>query len=197
MSGFKMGWTKQIEGFDCGLRRIIRLLREHKFAEKAAMLSHEPVAQLGEPDQRGPGEGPHQPTRVANDLQDEQPGPPGLDDAPVGRNDVNGPLAGFIQRRRHRRRGARLVGDGIKFLLGILAPDPGDCSPSEASVAIPDEPMLVRLNGLGGVWLFQDNVILASGSVHHLQGFKNLVGVVTAVSTISSLSRRSINGLPR
>ncbi len=144
------------KGGVCGLRRIIRLFREHKLAKKAPIVRHEPVAQLGEPDQRRPAEGAHQPAGVANDLQDEQRGPPALDDPSLRRNDVNGPFAGFIQRRRHRRRGARLVGDGIKFLLGILAPDPGDCSPSEASVAVPDEPMLVRLNGLGGcLWLFQ------------------------------------------
>lgn len=54
-------------------------------------------------------------------------------------------LAGFIQFRGHGRGRACLVRKRIKLLLLILAPDPGGSPASEASVAIPEKPVLLRL----------------------------------------------------
>jgi hypothetical protein len=58
---------------------------------------------------------------------------------------MNRLLASLIELRGHRGRGAVLIRNGIDFLLLILAPDPGGSPASEASVAIPKEPVLVKL----------------------------------------------------
>jgi hypothetical protein len=55
---------------------------------------------------------------------------------------VNGSPAGLVEPGRHRRAGTILVGNGVNFMPGILAPDPGGSATSKASVAVPEQPML-------------------------------------------------------
>jgi hypothetical protein len=130
-----------------GSLTLIRFFGKEKAAEKRTMISHDPIAQFGHPNQRRPRQRAHQPARIANLFQHKHRSPAGFNDAPLSRDNVDGLLTRRVELRRHRRPGALLVGNGVKFVINILAPDPGDRAASEASIAVPQEPVLVRLNG--------------------------------------------------
>jgi len=86
---------------------------------------------------------------MAELLPDEERGPATPEDLAVGGDDVNRLAACLFQRRRHRRGRRFLVRHDFQAAADVLPPDPGGGSPSKASIAVNEYPVLRHL-GLRG-----------------------------------------------
>jgi hypothetical protein len=162
---------------------FIRFPDKEKPAKDGTIISHNPIPQFGQPNQWRPDKRTHQPAGITDLCQNKHCGSPGFDDAPISHDNVDGLLTRRVELRRHRRRGTLLVSHRVKFLMNILAPDPGDSATSEASITVPQKPVLVGLNGHNTLPYTKRTDNLCALSINNFR-FYPKCAVVTNYSTI-------------
>ena len=125
-----------------GLRGHLLVPCEQKPRKKVAVARHHSVANLRQPEQRRQPQNAGQ-RRMSAMAQNKERGPRRPQDRSVRCHDVNRPLAGGAEFRRHRRRRGRLIGRIVKLFLRVSLPSPADAAAAETAVPVPEYEMFL------------------------------------------------------